>query len=135
MFAFIWLLCISTVVCFKYFDELQTSRGKIVVFIYIYMHIQLGWILWLLFKELFMTVWIHVKHWSQSLWMRFLRWNITFLYLMGIFPPYKAPASTPPGFFSAILLFYLLFLLPLLDMFRKWMQSIMWHRKLCLQWE
>ena len=23
---------------------------------------------WLLFKELFMTVWIHVKHWSQSPW-------------------------------------------------------------------
>ena len=35
-------------------------------------------------------------------------------------PPYKAPASTPPGFCSAILLFHLLFLLPCLDMFRKW---------------
>ena len=32
------------------------------------MHIQLGWKFWLLFKELFMTVWIHVKHWSQSPW-------------------------------------------------------------------
>ena len=50
-------------------------------------------------------------------------------------PPYKAPSSTPPGFCSAILLFHLLFLLPLLDMFRKWIQSIMWHTNLCLQWE
>ena len=40
-------------------------------------------------------------------------------------PPYKAPASTPPEFCFAILLFYLLFLLPWLDMFRKRIQSIM----------
>ena len=39
--------------------------------------------------------------------------------------PYKAPALTPPGFCSEIHLFHLLFLLPWLDMFRKWIQSIM----------
>ena len=40
-------------------------------------------------------------------------------------PPYKAPASTPPGFCSVIHLFHLLFLLPPLDAYRKWIQSIM----------
>ena len=50
-------------------------------------------------------------------------------------PPYKAPALTPPGFCSAIFLFHLLFFLPLLRMFRKWIQSMMWQRNLCLQWE
>ena len=104
--------------------------------IYIYMHIQLWWKHWLFFREL-----LHdCLNTCKTLIPKSMKWGFSDKILLSftwwvLSPSYKAPSSTPPGLYSAILLFHLLFLLPLLDMFRKWIQSIMWHTNLCLQWE
>ena len=80
------------------------------------MHIQLYSKHWLLFKVLFMTVW--VKNWFHTPWSEVCQIMLFSFTWLVFSPPYKAPASTPPEFCSAILLFHLLFLLPCLDMFK-----------------
>ena len=67
---------------------------------------------------------------NLTLILKSMKWGLPekmlFSFTWWVFsPPYKAPASTPPGFCSVIHLFHLLFLLPPLDAYRKWIQSIM----------
>ena len=123
--ALIWLLCICTVLCFRNFDELQTSGGEIFLCSYtftcIYSYVTL--------TALQRTFHDCLNRW-KTLIPKSMKWGLPDKMLLSftwqVFSlPYKAPASTPPGFCPAILLFHLLFLLPLLDMFRKWIQSIM----------
>ena len=121
--ALIWLLCICTVLCFKNFDELQTRVGTILLCSYTSIMKTL--------TALQKTFHNHLNTWI-TLIPKSTNWGLPNKMLLSftwqVFsPPYKAPASTPPGFCSAILLFHLLFLLPLLDMYRKWIQNIMKH--------